>query len=369
MRKLRSACEAAKRNLSLHTSTTITIDSLYDGINFHASITRPQFEHLCQVHFHQCKATLDRALTDAKMKINDIHEVILTGGSSRIPCIEVSIRQYFGIGGHNNGSGPTISLSLNRDECVAEGAAIFAAILIGERSPLIKDLLLVDVTSTSLGLLTSDDIVTKIIPRNSPIPCKRHHLLSSSVDDQSALTIQVYEGEHDLADKCTQLGKYQCSIPLLPKGVPQVDLTFEVGHNGILTISAKTLAFGVSSTLEVKVNRSTLSDDEVKTMGVQHDTFMADQRAANRRADCHNHLQAYVTKVRSALRHHTTATPSSSFSSLSLRVPITSVVMNDIQRSCQQLESWLAGVGTTTEISEFTSKGDQFDSVISKIFY
>jgi len=231
LRRLRSACERAKRTLSSSTQAVIEIDSLFDGIDFSMTITRARFEDLCADYFRNCLQPVEKVLQDSHISKSKVDEVVLVGGSTRIPKIQSMIKDFF------NGKEPC--KTINPDEAVAYGAAVQAAILTGSGGEATKDVLLIDVAPLSLGIETAGENMCKIIERNSTIPCKKTQIFSTYADNQPAVTIQVFEGERARTRDNHLLGKFELSgIPPAPRGIPQIELCFDLDANGILNVLA-----------------------------------------------------------------------------------------------------------------------------------
>jgi L1 cell adhesion molecule like protein len=273
MRRLRTACETAKRTLSTATVAKIEIDSLYEGNDFSSSMTRAKFESLCDGIFKQTLEPLDQVLKDANMSKSDIHDIVLVGGSTRIPRIQELLSQYF--------NGKELNKSINPDEAVAYGAAVQAAILSGNGDDKLDGLLLLDVTSLSLGVETAGEVMTVLIPRGSTLPAKKTQTFSTASDNQPGCTICVYEGERKFTRDCNQLGRFDLrGIPPMPRGMPQIEITYEVDVNGILNVSACEKSSGKVEKITIKNESNRLSKEQIEKMVSDAEKFKSEDEEA-----------------------------------------------------------------------------------------
>jgi len=350
LRRLRTACERAKRQLSASVSATVEIDSLMDGQDFTSTITRARFEELNADYFLACLKPVEKVLTDAKVSKSEINEIVLVGGSTRIPKVQELVRNFFG--------GKELCNSVNVDEAVAVGAAIQAAIITKQVDT--GNALVIDVTPLSLGIETAGGVMTKLIERNSQVPCRKSNVFSTYADNQTAVVIHIFEGERARTADNRVLGKFELTgIEPKPRGVPQIEVSFDLDCNGILKVAAEDKASKRKSHIEVKNDTGKLSKDQIDQMVKEAERFKDEDALAIKRTEAMQKLESLTYSLRDTLKNIEEKKMQDKIGD-----PITLAALEDKVKSVMQ---WIVSAGSNASVADIDQQFSQLENVAKPI--
>ena len=294
IRRLRTACERAKRNLSSTTQTSIEVDSLFDGIDFVANLTRAKFEELNMDLFNSCMEPVDKVLKDSKIRKEQVDDIVLVGGSTRIPKVQSLLQEFF--------KGKALNRSINPDEAVAYGAAVQAAVITGKQSEKMENLLLLDVVPLSLGIEMQGGVMAVVVPRNTAIPTIKKKVFTTTEDRQTTVEFPIYEGERTMTRDNNLLGQFELTgIPPAPRETPEIEVTFEIDANGILHVSAEDRATHRKNGVQIKNDAGRLSSNDISRMLAEADKFKEEDRKNRERVAARDALRHYVYQVQDTL--------------------------------------------------------------------